>query len=645
MLQPFRGIAALVAITLLAACGDDPSGPAAVASVRVAGAADSLVVGATMQLSASVRDEGGAELTGRAVAWSSDNPGVARVDSGGAATAVSAGIATISARSEGQVGTVAIRVVPVPVVAPPPVVPPRVSRVVLNRTSLRVVPGQTAQLTAAALDSAGQPVTDLPTTWRSGDSTVATVSSTGLVTVLRGGVVAVSATIGGVVGAVVVEVYATAYVFPDTVNLLVGGSAQITLRSTGDRGRLVDLPGATWESSDPAVARVDSAGRVSVVGNGRATITASLGQLRVASQVYTTSYARPLRFASVTSGRDYACGLGVEGDVYCWGVNQLGAGQPTSRCESIVTDGHGYTYRSTFRCSAIPILVAAGGVRFASVSAGESHACAVSTAGAAYCWGSGFGGALGNGSGADGGAARVSGDITFRSVSAALSFTCGVSTTDDAYCWGGNHAGALGDGTTTSRSVPVRVDGGLKFATLTNDFGHSCGITTTGATYCWGRNVSGELGTGTGPQDSSVPVRVTGNAQFRAVSAGIARTCGLDGAGRAYCWGNQAGSAAGQHSLGPVAVAGDLSFTSINVRDRSCALTADGSTYCWGTSSNIPGRVAPDFPARAYSAGLGVVCVISSEGLTYCRGSRFHGQVGDGVFANGEVGFVRVAGQ
>ncbi len=51
----------------------------------------------------------------------------------------------------------------------------------------------------------------------------------------------------------------------------------------------------------------------------------------------------------------------------------------------------------------------------------------------------------------------VSGGLSFASVSAGETHTCGVTTGGDAYCWGDNFEGLLGDGTTTNSSVPVRV--------------------------------------------------------------------------------------------------------------------------------------------------------------------------------------------
>jgi hypothetical protein len=67
-------------------------------------------VGDTVRLTATLRDAGGLVLTGRAVAWSSDQPAVATVDAAGLVTAVGPGRALISAASEGRSGTAGITV-------------------------------------------------------------------------------------------------------------------------------------------------------------------------------------------------------------------------------------------------------------------------------------------------------------------------------------------------------------------------------------------------------------------------------------------------------------------------------------------------------------------------------------------------------
>jgi len=90
---------------------------------------------------------------------------------------------------------------------------------------------------------------------------------------------------------------------------------------------------------------------------------------------------------------------------YCWGDNvfgQLGNGSTTGPQQCLGVP-----------CSTTPVAVS-GGLSFATVSAGHSHACALTTNGAAYCWGHNFAGDLGNGSTTDSSTpVAVSGGLTF----------------------------------------------------------------------------------------------------------------------------------------------------------------------------------------------------------------------------------------
>jgi uncharacterized protein YjdB len=84
--------------------------PAPVASVSVSPVSASIGVGATRQLTATVKDSAGNTLSGRAITWTSSNVGVASVSSSGVVTGVAEGSATITATCEGQSGTSATTV-------------------------------------------------------------------------------------------------------------------------------------------------------------------------------------------------------------------------------------------------------------------------------------------------------------------------------------------------------------------------------------------------------------------------------------------------------------------------------------------------------------------------------------------------------
>ena len=84
--------------------------PAPVASVTVTPAPASVPTGQTVQLTATLKDANGNTLTGRTVAWASNNTAVATVTGSGMVSGVTAGTASIAATSETVTGTSALTV-------------------------------------------------------------------------------------------------------------------------------------------------------------------------------------------------------------------------------------------------------------------------------------------------------------------------------------------------------------------------------------------------------------------------------------------------------------------------------------------------------------------------------------------------------
>jgi alpha-tubulin suppressor-like RCC1 family protein len=104
----------------------------------------------------------------------------------------------------------------------------------------------------------------------------------------------------------------------------------------------------------------------------------------------------------------------------------------------------------------------------------------------------------------------VAGGLVFASLTAGYPHTCGVTAAGIAYCWGGDRFGNLGTepfGPTEGRSSPRSVAGGLVFAQITAGTYYTCGVTTAQLAYCWGHNTSGQLADWTAT-DRHVPTRV-----------------------------------------------------------------------------------------------------------------------------------------
>jgi alpha-tubulin suppressor-like RCC1 family protein len=238
-------------------------------------------------------------------------------------------------------------------------------------------------------------------------------------------------------------------------------------------------------------------------------------------------------------------------------------------------------------CSVVPVAVA-GGLAFASLTAGGYHTCGVTAGGAAYCWGRNAYGQLGDSSTTDHRVpVAVAGGLAFAGLTAGEERTCGLTSAGTAYCWGSNYNGQLGAVPDQGDYlVPLAVSGGLAFASLTGGYRHTCGVTTAGTAYCWGRNVEGQLGNGTDARNPPYvferpsPVAVLGGIAFTSLAAGSREyTCGVSSGGAAYCWGMAPSATA---SSTPVAVPSGIAFASLTAGGPICGLTSAGAAYCWG---------------------------------------------------------------
>src|SRR5664279_4476599 len=90
------------------------------------------------------------------------------------------------------------------------------------------------------------------------------------------------------------------------------------------------------------------------------------------------------------------------------------------------------------------------------VVTGYAHTCALAPSGQAYCWGTNANGQLGDNTTTDEHVpvAVQQGGVTFASMTAAWEHTCGLTSAGAAWCWGSNWEGELGDNTTTERHTP-----------------------------------------------------------------------------------------------------------------------------------------------------------------------------------------------
>lgn len=606
----------LLAASFAAACSSDatapsdpqPPGPppapsvASVASVAVAPATATLTIGDTVHLTATPKDSAGHPLAGRTITWSSSDTSVATVDASGLVTTHASGTATITATAEGHAGkaTLTVNVAPV-------------AQVVVSPPSGMVILGNALELATTVIDARGDTLTDRPITWASSDTTIATVDTAGVVTPHFADTVTITATVDGQSGTAALRVVLR------YTELQVGSSRpSASLHTCG-----LTTVGAVycWGQN-----------LYGAVGNG------TRGDHSV---VPDATPGAPI-FAQLVTGNDYTCALDPNGRAYCWGNNsygQLGDGSFTSHATPKAVNGN---------------------LSFTKLFAGDSYVCGLISGGAAYCWGRNTRGQLGDGATAnEANPTAVSGNpslgtFSFTDLALGGQTSCGLTGTGAAYCWGDGMDGQLGLGVAAIYMFPVPVAGKHTFAQLSASGQHMCGVTTSGAAYCWGRNSDGELGNGATADSVLTPVPVAGGLSFARVVTAQGFTCGLTTAGAAYCWGSNSSGQLGNGAIGgsssvPVAVAGGLTFTTLDafssdaLHAHVCGLATSGVAYCWGdnrsgqlgdgttTTRGAPVAASGGLTFTELRVGSERVCGLTSAHIASCWGSNSYGQLGDGT--------------
>ncbi len=616
-----------------------PPPPATVATVSVTPGTPQLVVGGTVQLTATPRSASGAALS-RTVAWRSEAASIASVSSAGLVSAVAVGSATIIATSDGISGSVTVTVVPVPVAS-----------VAIGALSGALVPRETRVMSATVRDSAGVALAGRTVAWRTSSDSIATISADGELTARAIGAVTIVATSEGrsdslsvnvvdggfvtsaggtvtgangafeltfpaaaVVGGTALQVVAaasppeasrlvpgTAFALtPDSIQFAASAALSIRYATPASAAlprqfRVHRWTGSAWM---PLESTVDTTVRRVAASATRAGLYALLEVPRAVSAVVVTpdtvTLARGLTRQLIASVRDADGDALADRDVVWASSNSAIATVSASGLVTAVAGGGPVTVTATSegRVGAASITVTVP-FAFAQLFAGPFVTCGLTADGEAWCWGSNADCEVGVTpcTATEPRPVRVATTLRFAEMAPADEFTCGLTIAGAAYCWGSDEFGGLGNGAGGDSQTPVAVVDGHTFTTLRATRTHVCGLRTDGETWCWGRNRRGQLGDSDNLLAATRPVRVRGGHVFVQLRVGYDHTCGLTAAGQAWCWGEnsdgESGDGSGTDRLAPVAVAGGHVFTQLSLGDyHSCGLTAAGALWCWGWNND-----------------------------------------------------------
>ncbi len=319
-------------------------------------------LGATAQLVATVLDALGEPISGATVTWASSDTDVATISTSGLVTSVTDGTATITATSGSASATASMTVSQV------------ASSVTLSPTSLSFASfADTASLVPTVRDANDSTITGAIVTWASSDTTIATVSSAGLLTSKGNGTATITATSGSVsktATMTVSQVASSVTLSPTSLSFAsFGDTTTITATVKDANDSTIASPTVTWSSSDTDTATVSSAGLVTSIGNGTATITATSGSVSETASVTVTQAA-----VSITLSADSLDVLVIDTATITARVKDANDSTIVSPTITWTTSS---SSRATVSSAGLVTGVAAGTVQIAATHAGLSDTTTV----------------------------------------------------------------------------------------------------------------------------------------------------------------------------------------------------------------------------------------------------------------------------
>ena len=460
------------------------------------------------------------------------------------------------------------------------------------------------------------------------------------------------------------------WITADVDTITVGDSLPLYATATDGEGRPMSAPSLRWSSSDSMVAGVDAAtGRVAARSAGVVMISTNVGATRAYLEL--TVLGAPV-FSSVVAGWVHSCAVAADGRVYCAGWNgygELGIGVPGD--DPILGDRNPFLVRVIGE-QRVRSASAYGLHSCALTRSGEVYCWGLGDMGQlgvqnqGYCEADRRRGVVTPCLPAPG---KIASSDHFQAIATAIDASCALRTDGRAFCWGINERGELGSSGYYRWGLPIPVDGDFVFATIAGGRNHMCATTLDQRAFCWGSNWRGQLGTDAVPTCVAQgdgcyafrPYAVLGGHAFAALAPGGFHTCGLTTTQEVYCWGDnslgQLGDGTAIGSLLPRRV-GTGHYTSVVSGDlHSCALDSDGRAWCWGMNDDgqlgapsadtcydyeapypcstapAPAQTAHRF--RNLALGMYHSCGVTSAGEVRCWGWNDYGQLGNGSDVGG----------
>jgi alpha-tubulin suppressor-like RCC1 family protein len=392
------------------------------------------------------------------------------------------------------------------------------------------------------------------------------------------------------------------------------------------------------------------------------------------------------------AGFEFACARLANGQLKCWGYNnlgQLGLGDGTNRGVTAATIGDGLPAVDLGVGRTVWNAVGA-------IAAGESHTCVVLDTRRVKCWGRGDFGQLGLGYnlGAYGGLPGQMGDTLppidlgagklAVQVAAGQHFSCARLTTGEVKCWGYNANGQLGLGDALPRgylndmgaALPaINLGTGLTATQIAAGRTFACALVTGGLVKCWGDGAGAVVGNGVanvgdaaGEMAALAAVPLGTGLTAKAITAGGNHACAWLSNNQVKCWGDNGAGQLGQgdatarraaatlgDALPVINLGAGRTAKGVTAADRStCVLLDTNQVKCFGDASvyalglsdtrtrgDGPGEMGDSLPTLSLGTGRSATalfagplstspCAATDDKLLRCWGRNLRGELGVG---------------
>ncbi len=268
--------------------GGGGSNSPTLSSISVSPATSSIAVNSTQQFTATGHySDGSTQNLSSTATWTSSSTSVASVSNAGLATGAAAGTTTITATSGSISGNASLTVTGT--------TGPTLTSISVTPSTVQIITGTTQQFTATGTysDNSTKDLTS-SVTWTSSNTSIATISGTGLATGVTTGYSTIEATDGNISGTatlmVASSVLTSITVTPANPSIVAGHTQQFTATGHYSDNSTSDITNTcAWNSSKTSVATIVNTGLATGVAAGTSTITATLNSISGTANLTVTS--------------------------------------------------------------------------------------------------------------------------------------------------------------------------------------------------------------------------------------------------------------------------------------------------------------------------------------------------------------------